>query len=1119
VKTHPIDRLVSYSLTSNLPFVMFLLAVLAGIVALNFTPREEEPQIVVPMIDVWVKVPNLSARQVERQATVPLEKLLNQIPGVEHVYSSSMDGRLSVTLRFHVGENREDALLNTYNKLYSNQDIIPSVVSNWMLKPIEVDDVPIVVMGLYSTAPNLYGDFELRRMAQEISTLLQGIEDTSQVQIIGGRSRQIQILIDPQALAARQTSVLDVYNAIGASNELIKSSRLIVGQESVLIESGDVIRSLDELQNLVVNVVNGKAVLLNDIAGIQDGPEEVTSYQWLEFTEASTKSSLTTLNKSQLPMVTISVAKQKGSNAVAVADDVLAKMDELQATLLPAEIKREVLRNYGKTANEKVNNLTTSLGFAIFTVVVFIGIFLGWRQALVVGLAVPVCYGMTLMLDLLFGYTINRVTLFALILSLGLLVDDPITGIDNISRFLKQSGKASKNNKIVAAMSEIRPALIMSTITIILAFVPLAFITGMMGPYMAPMAFNVPISVVMSTLVAFLITPWLAARLLKPVEEQSTEQIHIYSKLLAPLIATNKRVKIGLWLVLGLFLASAALPVMRSVPLKLLPFDNKNEIQVLIDMPESATLEHTAAMAKKVVQVTRQLPEVKAIAAYVGEPSPIDFNGMVRQYYRRTMPNLGELRIILIDKDDRQHQSHGVVLRLRKLLEPLQTNGIVLKVVEVPPGPPVLSTLVAEIYAEPFVDKQTHINAALEVIKRMQQEPFVVEVDSSMSAQQQVARFVVDKQKAALSGISTSDVNQTIAIGVSGRAAGVYQQEDEASPVAIQIKLPFENSNKPIDLNALEVKGRFGVAHQNAGFGLEPAPQPLVSLAELGQWISLEASQPIMHKDLKAVIYVTAELSGRTPAEVIADISSDKGIDAGEQAEQANDWQSRSYLSSGGGIAWDLPLGTNIVFSGEGEWQITLDVFRDMGIAFAFALVGIFFVLRIQTSSNALSLIIMSAIPLTIIGIMPGFWLMNQFGERTIAGAPDPVLFTATAMIGMIALAGIVVRNSLILVEFITLARAQGMKIKDALVQAGAVRMRPVLLTAGTTLLGNLIITLDPVFSGLALAIIFGIIASTLFSLFVVPMVYYLVFSDEDLENPEDDISNNNTLAPQEVKS
>lgn len=1116
MKIHPIDRLVSYSLTSNLPFVMFLFAMLAGIVALNFTPREEEPQIVVPMIDVWVEAPNLSARQVERQATVPLEKLLNQIPGVEHVYSTSMDGRLSVTLRFYVGENREDALLNTYNKLYSNQDIIPSVVSSWMLKPIEVDDVPIVVLGLYSTAPNLYGDFELRRMAQEISTLLQSIEDTSEVQVIGGRARQIQLLMDAQALAARQTSVLDVYNAIGSSNELIKTSRLIVGRESVLIESGDVIRSLEELDNLVVNVVNGKAVLLNDVASIHDGPEEVSSYQWLEFASGAVELSPTTLNTSQLPMVTISVAKQKGSNAVAVANDVLAKMDELQASLLPAQVKQEILRNYGETANEKVNNLVSSLGFAIFTVVVFIGIFLGWRQALVVGLAIPVCYGLTLMLDLAFGYTINRVTLFALILSLGLLVDDPITGIDNISRFLRKSDKTSKNNKIVAAMSEIRSALIMSTITIILAFVPLAFITGMMGPYMAPMAFNVPVSVVMSTLVAFLITPWLAARLLKPVEHQSAEQTHIYSKLIAPLIANKKRAKIGLWIVLGLFLASAALPLMRSVPLKLLPFDNKNEIQVLIDMPESATLEQTAAMAKHVLQVTRQLPEVKAVAAYVGQPSPIDFNGMVRQYYRRTMPNLGELRIILIDKEDRQHQSHGVVLRLRKLLKPLQTNGIVLKVVEVPPGPPVLSTLVAEVYADPFVDKQTHRQAALAVIKRMQQEPHVVEVDSSMSAPQQVARFVVDKQKAALSGISTTDVNQTITMGVSGLSAGNYQQENEASPVAIRIKLPFENGNKPSDLNALEVKGRFGVVHQDAGFGLEPAPQPLVSLAELGQWKSLEASQPIMHKDLKAVIYVTAELSGRTPAEVIADISSDKGLDTGEQA---NNWQTRSYLSSGGGLAWDLPKGTDIVFSGEGEWQITLDVFRDMGIAFAFALICIFFVLRIQTSSNALSLIIMSAIPLTIIGIMPGFWIMNQFGERTIAGAPDPVLFTATAMIGMIALAGIVVRNSLILVEFITLARAQGMKIKEALVEAGAVRMRPVLLTAGTTLLGNLIITLDPVFSGLALAIIFGIVASTLFSLFVVPMVYYLVFSDEGMEKLSDDFSNKNTNAPQEVKS
>ncbi|MFT4995061.1 MAG: multidrug efflux pump subunit AcrB, partial [Paraglaciecola sp.] len=805
----------------------------------------------------------------------------------------------------------------------------------------------------------------------------------------------------------------------------------------------------------------------------------------------------------QHPMVTISVAKQKGSNAVGVSDAILKKMAELQASLLPGEVKFSVLRNYGETADEKVTNLVSSLGFAIFTVVVFIGIFLGWRSAIVVGLAVPVCYGMTLLLDMAFGYTINRVTLFALILSLGLLVDDPITGIDNISRFLKRS-KGSKNNNIVAAMSEIRPALIMSTITIMLAFIPLAFITGMMGPYMAPMAFNVPISVIMSTLVAFLITPWLASRLLKPETQQSNQQDRekepLYHKLLKPLIASKTRIKVGLWLVLVLFIGAALLPVMRSVPLKLLPFDNKNEIQVLIDMPESATLEQSAAMAKQVLGITKQLPEVKIVAAYVGEPSPIDFNGMVRQYYRRTMPNLAELRVILIDKSQREHQSHAVVLRLRKLLEPLQGDNIVIKVVEVPPGPPVLSTLVAEIVAEPFVDSLSHIQAAQTIIKRLKQEPHVVEVDSSISAEQEVRRFIVDKQKAALSGISTTDVNQSIRLGVSGLLAGTYQQENEASPVPIELKLPFPLGNKPRDLNALQVKGRLGVAQQDAGFGLIPAPQALVSLAELGTWQTLQASQPIMHKDLKTVIYVTAELSGRTPAEVIADISSDRALDNKREqnaSTKPNDWQSRSYLSSGGGISWQLPRGTQVSFSGEGEWKITLDVFRDMGIAFAFALVGIFFVLRFQTSSTALSLIIMSAIPLTIIGIMPGFWLMNQFGQRVIGGAPDPVLFTATAMIGMIALAGIVVRNSLILVEFITLARSTGMNIKEALLQAGAVRMRPVLLTAGTTLLGNLIITLDPVFSGLALAIIFGIVASTAFSLFVVPMVYFLVFSPE----------------------
>jgi multidrug efflux pump subunit AcrB len=1092
MKKHPIDRLVDYSLKGGFPQFVFIVAIFLGVIALMYTPREEEPQIAVPMIDVWVDVPNLSARQVERQVTIPLEKLIKQVPGIEHIYSASHDGGLSVTLRFEVGEDREQALLNTYNKLHSNQDKIPEVASNWIVKPIEVDDVPILMVGLFSTSPDLYSDYELRRMAQEVSTVIQSIPNTSEVNIVGGRSRSIQVLLDLQALAARQTSVMNVVDALTLSNQLSRHAELSMGQKTITIESGDVIRDLHTLNNIVVNVINGKMVMLKDIAKILDGPSEPKSYQWLEFASGAN-----TPLQDKYPMVTISVAKQKGSNAVTVADNVLAKMQALQTQLLPNEVRYEYLRNYGQTANEKVNNLTSSLAFAVFTVVVFIGVFLGWRQAIVVALAVPICYGLTLMLDLAFGYTINRVTLFALILSLGLLVDDPITGIDNITRFMSNKN-ANKKNNIIDAMSEIRPALIMSTVTIILAFVPLAFITGMMGPYMAPMAFNVPISVVISTFVAFAITPWLASKILKPSKTPIADKTNgIYSNLLNPLIANKSRSKLGLWIVLVLFVVSCALPLMRSVPLKLLPFDNKNEIQVLIDMPEGTSLEQTAAKVEDVIQTVKLLPEVKAIASYIGLPSPIDFNGMVRQHYLRQAPNLAELRVTLLDKTKREHQSHAIVLRLRELLAPLQQEHLSLKVIEVPPGPPVLSTFVAEIYAQPFVSHQKHQAAAIGLMSRLSSEAHVVEVDSSITSEQIIWRFVTDKQKAALSGISTVDINNALAVAIASKRAGTYQVENDATPVPIKVKLTFEDRQSLTDILSLQVLGQNGIAQQDNGLGLEASPQSLVSLAELGHWQQTKVSQPILRKDLVPVIYVTAELSGRTPAEVIADLSADLITERNQQSVGLNNWQDRTYLQSGGGEPWELPEGTSYSFSGEGEWKITLDVFRDMGIAFAFALVAIYFLLKIQTSSSALALIIMSAIPLTIIGIMPGFWLLNQFGERAIAGAPDPILFTATAMIGMIALAGIVVRNSLILVEFITLARGKGMNIKQALLAAGEVRMRPVLLTAGTTMLGNLVITLDPVFSGLALAIIFGIIASTLFSLFVVPMVYFLVFEDK----------------------
>lgn len=1094
--SHPIDRLIRYTLRGGLPQLIFLAGIFAGVLALLYTPREEEPQIVVPMMDVLVEAPGLSAKQVERQVTIPLEKLLAQIPGVEHVYSTTAPDQASVTLRFHVGQDREDSILNTYNKLYSSQDRIPAVVSRWMMRPVEVDDVPIVVLGLWSEDPTRYSDYDLRRMADEVSTILQGIPATSEVDVVGGRPRTARILIDPESLGARKTTMQDIVSALTVSNVLRSAGNWTFANESILLEAGDVVRDVAELENFVVNVIDGVPVFLRDVARIVDGPAEPDSYTWLGFASEHPRGDTGTR-----PMVAISVAKQRGANAVGVASEVHAVMESLQRDLLPPEVHVEVLRDYGQTADEKVNNLTSSLAFAIVTVVVFIGVFLGWRQALIVGLAVPICYGITLALDMAMGYTINRVTLFALILSLGLLVDDPITGVDNISRFIGKKA-LSPAERVVAAMAEIRVPLIMSTLCIIFAFLPLAAITGMMGPYMAPMAFNVPVSVIASTLVAFVVTPWLASKLLREGAASSAQEEAVdlsdslYARVMAPILDNRRLARTTLWVVLGLFIATAMLPMFRLVPLKLLPFDNKNEVQVLIDMPESASLEHTAALTRDIAAEVARAPEVRAIAAFVGVPSPIDFNGMVRRYYQRIGPHLGELRLTLADKTERAHQSHALVLRLRQLLAPYSRDGITVKVVEVPPGPPVLSTLVAEIYGTALTPYATQKEAARELMARLSREAHVVEIDSTIEADKTRLRYVTDKQKAALSGISTDDIAQTLTLANRGYIAGHIQLQDESLPLPIELRLDPQQRVTQHDFARLLVRGRQGVVKASTAQGLETAPQPLAAIGELGQFERGLGDQVIHRKDLRPVVYVMAELNGRTPAEIIADIHADMG----EPNNTASDWESRTFFNSGSGDGWRMPPGTDLSWTGEGEWRITKDVFRDMGLGYLFALLAIFFVLRVQTSSTPLSLIIMSAIPLTVIGIMPGFWLMNQFGERVIAGAPEPVLFTATAMIGMIALAGIVVRNSLILVEFIAQARAGGATIRDALLQAGAVRMRPVLLTAGTTMLGNLIVTLDPVFSGLALAIIFGIIASTAFTLIVVPAVYLLVFDSESAD-------------------
>ncbi|MDK2973490.1 MAG: hypothetical protein PWP23_3245 [Candidatus Sumerlaeota bacterium] len=1082
--------------TSLGPLLLAVLALLFGVVALVLTPREEEPQIVVPLADVFVAAPGLSAAQVERQIATPLESLLTQIDGVEHVYSMSRPGQAIVTVRFFVGEDREDSLVKIYNKIQSNIDHVPESVSSWVVKPVEVDDVPIVVASLWSDTPERVGAFELRRLAEEAAVSLQSVDNANRVVVTGGLPREIRVELNPEALAARRTAVTDVLWAIGVSNITRPAGTIEQANESLAVEAGTFFRSAADLRDAVVNVVDGRPVFLGDVAEVIDGAAEPDNYTWMGFGPARREGDPGT---GIYPAVSLAVAKRKGSNAVWVARDVEERLAELQQTLFPPEVHVRIIRNYGDTANEKVNNLVSSLFIAILTVAIFIGAIMGWRAALVVGLAVPICYGATLGINLLTGYTINRVTLFALILALGLLVDDPITGVDNIDRFLRMR-KFTQLRSIALAIQEVRGALIMSTIAIVLSFLPMFFITGMMGPYMGPMAINVPLAVTMSTVVAFLITPWMARKFLRAPADTGTEYdirrtmvYRLYAGVVRPIVASPARA--WMFLIVGgvLFLISMGLTAFRLVPLKLLPFDNKDEFQIVAEMPESATLEMTDAVLRDVAAFLRTVPEVKEFAGYSGLASPMDFNGMVRHYYLRNGGNVGDLRVTLLPRLKREHQSHEIALRIRPAIDEIaKRHGAILKIVEVPPGPPVLATVVAEVYGDPSTPYSEIQNAARVVAERLRAEALVTEVDTSIEDDQTKLVFVTDKEKAALSGVGTEDIAQAVAIVTEGQPAGFLQIPTEAQPLPILVRLPIERRNRPEDRDALRLIGRPGITKIRENGGVSDAPQPLVPIGEIGTLQEKLQDKTIYHKNLRPVVYVYAEMAGRAPADAILDIAWDRTHAKEGDAERPV--AGRTYAAPGAGIAWSLPPGTRVKWNGEGEWQVTVRVFRDLGLAFAAALVGIFIVLTLQTRSVPIALIIMLAIPLTAIGIMPGFWLLNSVGERLVGGFPNPVFFTATAMIGMIALAGIVVRNSLILIEFIHIALKEGMDFKEALLQAGAIRMRPVFLTAGTTLLGNLVITLDPIFNGLAWAVIFGISASTFFTLGVIPAVYYLVY-------------------------
>ena len=1067
-------RVVKVFLTSRLSVLFMIASLLSGVLALLVTPREEEPQIEVPVADILVSAPGATAAEVEKLAAKPLESLLWEIDGVEYVYSVSRPGMAVGTVRFFVGEDREKALIKIYNKMMSNLDRIPPIVDRWIVKPIGIDDVPIVSLTFYPQQGSDLDDYDLRRIAEEVLARLQEIANTSRSFVVGGRPRQVRVLLDPERLAAHNLCALEVGRALAGQNVNVPAGSLRYFNQEILVEVGPFFHKPEEVEEAVVGVYQGRPVYVRDVARVVDGPGEFESYTRIGFGPAAfdhgQASALVPGGAieagEERPAVTLAIAKRKGSNAVRVAERILERVQQLRGEILPEGVAVQVTRNYGKTANEKVNELVKHLGIAVATIVVLIAFALGWREALIVALAVPLTLAVTLLGDLIVGYTINRVTLFALILSLGLLVDDPIVDVENIHRHFRLRTHPPLEATLFA-VDEVRPPVILATFTVIVSFLPMFFVTGMMGPYMRPMPFNVPMAMLMSLLVAFTVTPWASYHLLKreydrPGEpaagehEEARRLKELYRRILLPLLDRPGRGVVFLAAVFGAFLVSVGLVLLGLVPLKMLPYDNKSELQIVVDMPEGTTLEQTDAVTRSLGAYLATVSEVVDYETYVGTAGPFDFNGMVRQYYLRQGDHVADIRVNLVDKHVRAHQSHEIALRIRPAVEAIgRRYGANVKIVEMPPGPPVFATIVAEVYGPEDASYEELIENARAVRNLFEETGGVVDVDDSTESDQDKIRFLVDREKAALHGIPAEGIARCIQMALDGQPTGTVHLEGERSPFQILLRLPEANRSHPEDMLRLYVKGVQG---------------QMVSLAELGRIERTKAEKSIYHKNLRPVVYVLGETAGVSPA--VAILSMQKRLKE-----------------------HPLPAGFKVNWRGEGEWKITLDVFRDLGIAFGVALALIYVLLVAQTGSLIIPVIIMVAIPLTVIGILPGFTLLNLLLDRPIGPYGTPVFFTATGMIGMIALAGIVVRNSIILIDFIHVLMDRGHKsLKEAIIEAGAVRTRPILLTAGAALFGSWVITLDPIFSGLAWSFIFGIFASTLFSLLVVPVFYYLVY-------------------------
>lgn len=1048
-------RIAEFFINSKLTILLMIALMIIGVYSSTLIPREEEPQIIVPMADVMVGYPGASPAEVENRVVKPLEKIISNIKGVEHVHSMAMNGKAMIIVQFYVGQDTERSYVKLYDELMKNKNIFPKGVYEPMVKTRSIDDVPMLGLTLWSEK---YNDYQIRQISEEVTSEIKKIKDVSLTNIIGGRARQLKVILDKDKLAESNVDAIGVMQMIQANNGSSQSGSFNSNNQEFLITTGQFLASQEDVENLVVGTSQNMPVYLKQIAKVEDGASEPSNY--VSFGYANNAENGNKF-KDEYPASTIAVSKVKGADAMKISEQILQKVEQLKKSIIPNDVHVEVTRNYGETASHKVSELLLHLGVAILAVTVLVMLAMGWRGGLVVFFSVPLTFALTLFSYYMLGYTLNRITLFALVFVVGIVVDDSIIIAENMHRHFHMK-KLPFKQAAIFAINEVGNPTILATFTVIAAILPMAFVSGMMGPYMSPMPIGASIAMMLSLFVALTITPYLGFHLLKVKEEQQHKEEHgletgwiykLYKKTELPLLDSSKK----RWTMLGITVVLLMISVLafftKWVAVKMLPFDNKNEVQVVIDMPEGTTLEKTNAVAKDVAQFLKTVPEIVNYQSYVGSSAPITFNGLVRHYDLRGGSNMADIQVNLLHKEDRDEQSHDVAKKMRPEIQKIgKKYGANIKIVEVPPGPPVLSTIVAEIYGPNYDDQLKVADQVQNILKNTED---VVDVDWMAEAPQTEFKLIADKEKSMLNGVAPAQIVGNITYLIGEHPVSYLYDEKSNQPVNIVMKLKDADKTNLQEVTALKVKGQNG---------------NMVPISDLVKVQKDTLAKTIYRKDQKRVAYVLADMAGGLESPAYAILGMDdklKKIKLPEGYKLNELYMQQPNDESDFTVKWD------------GEWQITLEVFRDLGAAFAIVIIIIYMLIVGWFQNFKTPMVMMVAIPLSLVGIVLGHWLLGAF-------------FTATSFIGMIALAGVMVRNSVLLIDFIEIRLNEGVPIKQAIIDAGAVRTTPILLTTGAVVIGAVIILFDPIFQGLAISLVFGAIVSTLLTLIVVPLIYYM---------------------------